>query len=143
MRAITRIVLHTDGPCDSNGAAMAGTDHPASTIRVGHLARGFRDIGYHAVVRRDGSIELGRPLEQEGAHVQGHNADSIGIVCTGNGDVEPWTPEQFASVLWLCRVFMAAYSVPVSGVVGHREIPEVVKSCPGLLVDPAAIRGAL
>lgn len=58
----------------------------AETIRSWHLARGWSDIGYHYVVKLDGTIESGRPLHRVGAHVKGHNDDSIGICYVGGLD---------------------------------------------------------
>jgi hypothetical protein len=58
-------------------------------IRQWHTARGFvgaddkpgtkDDVGYHFFIRKDGTLELGRALNQVGAHTAGHNSDSIGI----------------------------------------------------------------
>lgn len=54
-------------------------------IREIHMARGWRDIGYHYVIEDDGSIVPGRPLDLAGAHARGWNARSIGICYTGGG----------------------------------------------------------
>lgn len=40
-------------------------------------------IGYHYVIRRDGSIEKGRPDDMVGAHTSGQNANSLGICYEG------------------------------------------------------------
>ena len=48
---------------------------------------GWTDIGYHAVIRRTGRIEIGRAWDQVGAHVVGHNRDSFGIVMVGGGSM--------------------------------------------------------
>lgn len=81
MRDITRIILHCT-------ATPEGRDVSADTIRDWHLARGWSDIGYHYVVRLDGSIERGRDLDVVGAHVRGHNKDSIGLVYVGGTDAD-------------------------------------------------------
>ena len=53
-------------------------------IRHWHVAeRGWSDIGYHFVIRRGGTVETGRPLHIMGAHVRGHNQNSIGICLVG------------------------------------------------------------
>ena len=44
-----------------------------------HLHRGFIDVGYHYVIKRDGTVQAGRPLERQGAHVQGYNHLSVGV----------------------------------------------------------------
>lgn len=42
-----------------------------------------RFIGYHYVVRRDGSVERGRPVAIPGCHCKGHNAHTIAVVWVG------------------------------------------------------------
>lgn len=49
--------------------------------------RGYRDIGYHYYIEKDGSLHLGRDLKTPGAHVKGHNSNSIGICYEGGLDV--------------------------------------------------------
>ena len=50
MRKINLIVIH----CSDTYARM---DIGVNEIRQWHLQRGFNDIGYHYVIRRDGAIE--------------------------------------------------------------------------------------
>ena len=54
-------------------------DYDVEDIRKWHKERGFKDIGYHFVITRDGIIQRGRPMSQFGAHCRGHNKNSIGI----------------------------------------------------------------
>lgn len=73
-----------------------GMDIGAAEIREWHTlpepkGRGWRDIGYHVVIRRDGTIETGRPFFEIGAHCKGQNLDSIGVVLVG-GMSEDKTP---------------------------------------------------
>lgn len=44
-----------------------------------HKKRGFKTIGYHYVVRRNGLIEKGRPESAVGAHCRNANRYSIGV----------------------------------------------------------------
>jgi hypothetical protein len=48
-----------------------------------HRARGFRKIGYHWVVDRDGTTLPGRSETEQGAHVKGHNRNTLGICLIG------------------------------------------------------------
>ena len=60
----------------------------AAQIDTWHRQRGFHlGIGYHYVIRRDGSIEKGRPEWMIGAHCVNHNAHSIGICYEGGLDI--------------------------------------------------------
>lgn len=75
-RRINDIIIHCT-------ATPAGRDYTVDDIRRWHRERGWSDIGYHYVVYRDGSIHNGRDVDISGAHCQGHNANSIGIVYVG------------------------------------------------------------
>lgn len=81
MRKILEIILHST-------ATASYLDLDAADIRAMHIQRGFSDIGYHFVVRRNGEIETGRPVDQIGAHCKagGHNHGSIGVVWVGGAD---------------------------------------------------------
>ena len=76
MRELKEIILHCT-------ATKEGQDYSAEQVRKWHLDRGFNDIGYHFLIRLDGTVEAGRPLETVGAHCKGHNANSIGIAYVG------------------------------------------------------------
>lgn len=128
MRKITAIVLHYS-------ATYPDQDFGAADIRKMHLARGFRDVGYHYVIKRDGTVERGRPEAEVGAHVSGHNANSIGICCIGGLDrstganvgVDNRTDWQKQSTIRLVRELLARY--PGAEVVGHRDLGPT--QCPG------------
>ena len=80
MREINRIIIHCS-------ATPEGRDIDAATIKDWHVnGNGWSDIGYHYVIKLNGEIESGRPLDIAGAHVKGHNADSIGICYIGGAD---------------------------------------------------------
>lgn len=102
-------------------------------IRQWHKKRGWADIGYHFVVRRNGKVEKGRPLSQTGAHVQGWNQNNIGICLEGglNDKFQPannFTREQWRSLKPLVAGLKATASK--AKVVGHRDFPKVDKACP-------------
>lgn len=79
MRELKEIILHCT-------ATKEGHDYSVEQVRKWHLDRGFNDIGYHFIIRLDGTVEAGRPLETVGAHCKGHNANSIGIAYVGGLD---------------------------------------------------------
>ncbi len=77
MRKINKIIVHCT-------ATPEGRDVSIDEVRRWHVdGRGWRDIGYHFLIQRDGTIEEGRPIEQTGAHVKGENWDSIGVAYVG------------------------------------------------------------
>ena len=90
------------------------------------MERGWRDIGYHFVIRRDGTIESGRPLERTGAHVKGHNKDSIGICMEGglNDKGKPknnFIDKQFNSLKLLIDGFKFQFNINIENIKGHRD----------------------
>jgi len=98
-----------------------------------HRQKGYFRIGYHFVIRRDGTIEKGRALDEIGAHVQGYNNKSIGICMVGGTDPQGrpennFTPEQFDKLKFLLQALTADY--PKAIVQGHRDFPGVKKDCP-------------
>lgn len=127
MRKITHIVIHCS-------ATPEGKDFDAADIDSWHKAKGWAGIGYHYVVKLDGTVELGRPIEKPGAHVEGYNANSIGIVYIGgvakDGKTpkDTRTPAQKEALRFLVAKSRAAF--PGAKVLGHRDFPGVAKACP-------------
>lgn len=125
MRKIRRIVIHCSDTEDS-------LDISARDIREWHTRdNGWSDIGYHYVVRRNGTLEKGRDLDQIGAHVQGHNKDSIGICWVGRKQI---SSEQYTSLLAVVRGLMNMFNLTVDNVYGHKELDDH-KTCPNLDMD--------
>ncbi len=117
-RTITDIIIHCS-------ATPEGRDYTAADIRKWHKAKGWSDIGYHYVVLRNGKIETGRNQEIAGAHCEGYNAHSIGIVYIGGMDAankqaaDTRTEAQRKSLLALVRRLHQLY--PQAKIKGHRE----------------------
>ncbi len=120
-RQIKRLVVH----CSDSPDTM---DIGKKEITEWHKQRGFDTIGYHAVCRRDGTIETGRPEETIGAHVQGHNSDSLGVCVVGRKD---FSPAQMLALITLLRGWMRKYNIAPQNVLGHYELDKG-KSCPNL-----------
>jgi N-acetyl-anhydromuramyl-L-alanine amidase AmpD len=102
-------------------------------IRQWHRDKGWIDIGYHFVIRRDGTVETGRPIDTVGAHVENFNSVSVGISLVGgvNSKLQPednFTPAQYAALALKLRELKAKY--PKAVVQGHRDFPNVAKACP-------------
>lgn len=116
-QAIRRIFIHCT-------ATREGQAIDAATIRKWHLGKGWNDIGYHFVIRLDGSVERGRPEHVPGSHVQGFNTGSIGVVYVGGLDAQgkakdTRTPAQLAAMARLVGELVKAY--PAAEVMGHRD----------------------
>lgn len=124
MRKINEIIVHCSAtkPKVNIGAAEIKQWH----IRDNHWA----DIGYHYVIRLDGTIEKGRAEWRAGAHCYGHNAHSIGVCYVGgltqSGEAsDTRTPEQKKSLIKLLRDLKERYHCEIHG---HNEYSN--KNCP-------------
>jgi len=139
MRAITLIILHCS-------ATRCNASYNFEQCRYDHIHhRGWKDIGYHYYVERDGSLHQGRPEAVVGAHCKGHNRHSIGVCYEGGLDAsghacDTRTPAQKATLLALIKDLHHRY--PQTIVVGHRDLSpdlngnglveplEWIKQCP-------------
>lgn len=125
MRTVTLFIIHCS-------AVRPNQQSLAKDIAQWHKERGWQTIGYHYVVRRDGTIENGRPTEQIGAHCISHNRYSIGICYEGGLDAEgkpkdTRTDAQKAAMRKLIVRLKETY--PLAVIVGHRDLnPQ--KACP-------------
>ena len=126
MRTITLIIIHCSGTPE-------GKFLSAEACRQDHIQhRGFRDIGYHFYITRDGEICQGRPLEKVGAHCRDHNTHSIGICYEGGLDIagrpqDTRTLAQRGSLLALLRELRKRF--PKALIVGHHDL-NPMKECP-------------
>jgi N-acetyl-anhydromuramyl-L-alanine amidase AmpD len=125
MRDINRIVVH------HSGTAKETTVH---SIRNSHMnVRGWRDIGYHYIIEKNGALRLGRPDWMIGAHVKGKNRDSIGICVTGDcrimGNGAPLDVQK-ETLFTLLEDLMIRY--PGAEIATHKELARTL--CPGELL---------
>ena len=127
MRVITLIVVHCSAvrPDQQSSAAQIDTWHRKDR----HYKFG---IGYHYVIRRDGTVEPGRPEWLTGAHCLNHNAHSIGICYEGGLDIrgqpaDTRTDEQKAAMRRLLEDLHGRY--PKALIVGHHDL-DPQKACP-------------
>jgi N-acetyl-anhydromuramyl-L-alanine amidase AmpD len=91
-----------------------------------HRARGMNGIGFHFVIGLDGQIETGRPQETIGAHVPGHNHNSVAVAYVGGVDhggfaKDTRTAAQKLALRKLIKTLRALY--PEASVVGARDLP--------------------
>lgn len=120
------IVLHCS-------ATRENQNFTIEQLEACHKARGFRTIGYHFYITKDGTLYPGRPESQIGAHAKGYNAHSIGICYEGGLDAhghskDTRTEAQKITMEELLRSLLVDY--PDAEIVGHRDLPGVHKDCP-------------
>ena len=131
------IVLHHTGGAD--------LDVSAREIHRWHQGNGWAGIGYHYVIRKDGTIEQGRPMETVGAHCYGENDHTVGVNLVGNFEDYVPTDAQIASARRLLAALCRNYGFAPSRttIFGHRDFNAT--ACPGQnLYDmlPDLIQGA-
>jgi len=121
------------------------TYHDLPESVQGRSGRGWRDIGYHNIIPRDGSLQHGRDLAIPGAHAKGYNKNSLGICLVGGIDIYGNAVDNFEAVQ---KETLRAYLdtlidvFPGTKVVGHRDLSvdlnedgvitpdEYMKQCP-------------
>jgi hypothetical protein len=107
-----------------------------------HLAAGLDGLGYHYVCRRDGSLQRGRPVNEDGQHTPGYDKGTLSFVFVGGINAPTGTPNaanflssqsltrsQVNTFDHFCRAFFASY--PGGIIKGHSELDET-----GQNVDP-------
>ena len=83
------IVIH----CSATKPSM---DIGLREIRDWHVKdNGWRDVGYHFIIRRNGEVELGRNIKDTAAHAAGYNHKSIGIAMVGGMAEDDSTENNF------------------------------------------------
>lgn len=154
-RPIDKIIIHCSAT--PNGRWVADVD-----VDKWHRERGFKrtgpkalifnpgltSIGYHYLIGTNGAVFTGRHLEEIGAHAVNANQRSIGICMAGT---DAFSKDQWDS---LRKMFMAlpyalfderldtGFSSAVAKlqqrgvkILGHRDLPDVHKTCPGFDVS--------
>lgn len=132
------IIIHCSATKETQNVSV-------ETITQWHKDRGFKNIGYHYYITKDGVIHKGRTEESSGAHTVGYNSNSIGICYEGGLDVkgkpkDTRTQEQKESLIDLILDIKSRYNI--KKVMGHRDTSpdlnkdgkisssEYIKSCP-------------
>lgn len=126
-----RVILHCSATPDYDQNHWDFDKYGLLQIRRWHLARNWRDVGYHFIIRRSGVVEPGREMNVKGAHCKGENDDSIGVCFVGTR--EP-TDFQFESMVTLYRLIKYWYGIGSDQWFGHNQF-NAGKECPGVSID--------
>ena len=127
MRYIDKLIVHCT-------ATPQFKDFDVEDVRDWHVkGNGWSDVGYHWLVKLDGTVQEGRPMERIGSHVRGQNKSSIGIAYVGgmDKDMNEWidtrTPEQKDAIFNL--LMDLKFQFPDAVVYGHNDFTDK-KVCP-------------
>lgn len=138
MRPITEIIVHCSA---TRPEWMQGQTLWAKRqeIKRWHVeGNGWRDIGYHWLIDRDGQTVAGRPVEQVGAHVRGHNTGTIGVCLIGghgSSETDQFSEHFTAAQDKALRSMIAGLRKQhptIKTISGHNEY--AAKACPGFSV---------
>lgn len=127
MKKVEYIAVH----CSATPADM---DIGRQEIDRWHRLAGYEMVGYHWIIRRDGTVEVGRPIDRVGGHVYGFNDRAVGICMVGGTNKKNkkaennFTEAQFASLKSVLESMKALF--PDAVIQGHRDFPNVKKDCP-------------
>jgi hypothetical protein len=168
VRSIDTIVIHCSASANGRSVTASTIDwwHAQRGFRRSAPWRAAHNphltaIGYHWVIDVDGIAATGRHIDEIGAHAIGHNANSIGICMVGENafTAAQWESMRnlICSLAWLLAEragrAIAQESVPGSAqaiemlreigvrVLGHRDLPDVKKTCPGFDVGAWLLHG--
>ena len=97
-----------------------------------HKDRGFDTIGYHYLIKRDGTLQEGRQQDEVGAHAVAVNGTSIGVALAGGGNADKgwennFTPIQFETLKSILLKLKDKYNI--EKIIGHYQVDDK-KECP-------------
>ena len=97
-----------------------------------HKERGFDTIGYHYLIKRDGTLQVGRDEDVVGAHAVAVNGTSIGVALAGGGTPDMgwennFAPIQFQTLKSIIIKLKDKYNI--EKIIGHYQVEEK-KQCP-------------
>lgn len=134
-RTWTYITIHHTGAEEKDTAQ----------VRRYHLSLGWRDIGYHYVIERNGRVVPGRSLDLAGAHctASGMNQKGIGVAVIGNLENHPPLPVQEKALVQLVHDLMGRFQIPVAKILGHKDVPGAATACPGRCLSISSLQAAV
>jgi len=116
-------------------------------VKLRHkFLRGWEDNGYHYMIgngkifTEDGEIYACRPEYYQGAHTLRYNNKSLSISLIGNYDNEIPTNDQMITLCGILTKKANEYRIPLENIVGHNELNNNRKTCPGKNIDMSHIR---
>lgn len=100
-------------------------------IEMWHKQQGWLAVGYHFIIKRDGTVEEGRPVDVVGSHVKDWNHKSVGVCLVGGIDDKAkfaanFTPAQMQSLKVKLDELKALY--PQAVIKAHHDVAP--KACP-------------
>ncbi|MGD9276637.1 MAG: peptidoglycan recognition family protein [Candidatus Pacearchaeota archaeon] len=133
LEKINFIVIHHSGSLNSYDA-----------IKDFHVnTRGWEDIGYHWLIDKNGKLLKGRSEEFIGAHCLGHNRNSIAVCMIGDFEFIKPTEKQMKTLIKFLKEKLEENNLYLKNILGHREVGEREKICPGKNINLNELREKL
>ena len=109
-----------------------GMDIDVDKVTQWHKERGFDTIGYHYLIKRDGTLQEGRQQDEVGAHAVAVNGTSVGVALAGGGTPnmgweDNFAPIQFETLKTIIMKLKKDYEI--EKVIGHYQVDDK-KECP-------------
>lgn len=137
---------HTDPKKPDDWKPVPGQKEP-------RWGNGWADVGYHYVIRRDGTVERGRAESKQGSHCYGENHDSLGVCLVGGRRSHPskagkassseedalFTETQLEALDALYLRILVKHKIKWSAWSGHCE-HTAGKTCPNISMDEVRLR---
>ena len=125
MRVIRLIIIHCSAVRPWQVSGLQDIDR-------WHRQKGWNGCGYHYVVRRDGTIETGRPLEMVGAHCVHHNQHSIGVCYEGGLDADGLTADTRTKIqkVALRQLLEKLHEQFPKAIIAGHNVFDPTKDCP-------------
>ena len=121
MRKVKYIAIHCTGASQQQSVN--------SILRYWEKTLGWRNPGYHRLIEADGTVHKLAPFEGITNGVRGFNSECIHIAYIGGEHGDNRTEEQKAAILDC--IFEAMEWIGDKPIIqGHRDFPNVAKSCP-------------
>ncbi len=140
-----RIVVHHTAYVVTDAVKAIATNKASWNAAVAHVhkaqdlhkrVRGWSDVGYHYMIDWKGRIFQGRPVDRLGAHTEGNNRGSIGVVLLGDFSRQRPPIEQVASMKTLLRWLIAVHGISPKSIQGHNQFKYTL--CPGKHLDDSS-----
>ena len=144
MRVIDEIIIHC-AAVPKDWRIDQTVEAQVAEIRRWHMARGWSDIGYHAIGHQKGPIGAGRDRDHDGdiweeigAHVRSRNATSLGYCLIGGAGAraddrfeDHFTAAQGIALRGWIRDRLEQFPT-ITKISGHNQY--AAKACPGFSV---------
>lgn len=124
------VILHCSATNDSSKPGSRWYELDIAEVRRWHVEdNGWSDVGYHFFIKRDGTLQAGRPVGTRAAACLGYN-DEIQVCYAGR---KYPTAFQKETLVKLCRDIEFVNGISADEWRGHYEFAN--KECPGFKRD--------